>query len=250
MNDPVLVALNIAEGPVFRFALALAIFGLLRNAALTISDAVAAYLAERNREALWHKIHMRLLWVTFPTLVFYRAGYLPTGGRFLYHVFFSTVSLVFRVCAIVVPIFMVAHVYLWKRVLGDFPFPTFPGTLADTLSIVVLITGLLLFLGRVYSPTLRKLEPAWAFFKPLILLLPFVFGVLAMHPAWSPFDYHLTMLAHVLTASVVLAILPFARLFSLHVKLTTILPEVAWNPEEVPPTEVVPQRAAAAALSK
>jgi hypothetical protein len=235
MDESILVALRIAEGPVFRFAIALAILGLARNFLLAGSDVLAAYVAERDRDALRHKLGLRLLWVAFPTLIFQRAGYLPTPGQFLYHVFFSCVSLVFRLCAVVVPVFMVAHVYLWKRALG-ITWPTFPGTLAETLSYVTIVTGFLLFLGRMYSSTLRKLEPAWAFFKPLILLVPFALGVLGMHPKWSPLDYHVVMLGHVLSASVVIAILPFAHLFSLHVSLSEVLPEAAWNPEEVAAT--------------
>ena len=64
------------------------------------------------------------------------------------------------------------------------------------------------------------------------MLLPFVTGVLAMHPKWCPLDYHVVMLLHVLSACLVIAILPFARLFSLHVRLSQVLPEAAWNPEE------------------
>jgi hypothetical protein len=174
----------------------------------------------------------------FPTLILHRAGYVRTGGRFLYHTFFSCVSLVFRACVILVPTFMVAHVYLWERALG-IAWPAFPGKLADTLSYVTIVTGVLLFLGRVYSPVVRRLDPPWAFFKPLILLVPFVTGVLAMHPRWSPLDYHAIMLVHVLSASFVIAMLPFFRFFRLHVRLADVMPETAWpyvgpGPSEAP----------------
>jgi hypothetical protein len=228
MDESIMVALRIAEGPVLRFALGLAALVLARNALLACSDFAAAYFGTADRARVWHKLRLRLLWLAFPTLVFHRAGYLPTAGQFLYHTFFSCVSLVFRLCVILVPTFMIAHVYLWERVLGV-SWPAFPGTLADSLSYVTIVTGLLLFLGRVYSPTLRALEPGWAFFKPLVLLVPFITGVLAMHPTWSPLDYHMMRLGHVLSASFIIAILPFARLFRLHVELTTILPEAAWE---------------------
>lgn len=242
MDASILVALRIAEGPVFRFALGLAILGLARNALLSLSDITAAYLAERDRAALRRKFGLRIMWLLFPTLIFHRAGYLRTGGQFLYHAFFSTVSLAFRLFAILVPVFMVAHVYLWEQALG-ISWPAFPGTLADTLSYATIVTGLLLFLGRVYSPTLRQVEPAWAFFKPLIMLVPFVTGVLAMHPRWSPIDYHAIMVVHVFSASAVIAILPFARLFSLHVGLEQLLPEAAWNPTAPAPRASAPQPA-------
>ena len=231
MNESIVTALRIAEGPVFRFALGLAILVLARNALLSLIDVAAAYYAERDHAAVRHKLALRLIWLAFPTLIFHRAGTMRTPSQFLYHFCFSCVSLVFRLCAILVPIFMVAHVHLWERTLG-FSWPAFPGALADTLSYVTILTGFLLFLGRVYSRPLRLLEPAYAFFKPLLMLLPFVTGVLAMHPKWCPLDYHVVMLLHVLSACLVIAILPFARLFSLHVRLSQVLPEAAWNPEE------------------
>jgi hypothetical protein len=230
MNDSILTALRIAEGPIFRFALALAILVLARNALLSMIDMAAAYYAERDHAVVRHKLALRLIWVAFPTLILRRAGILRSAGQFVYHFFFSCVSLIFRLCAILVPIFMVAHVSLWKQTLGV-SWPAFPGSLADTLSYVTILTGFLLFLGRVYSRPLRTREPAWAFFKPLVMLLPFVTGVLAMHPKWSPLDYHVVMLLHVLSACLVIAILPFARLFSLHVRLAQVLPEAAWNSE-------------------
>ena len=236
MNESILFALRIAEGPVFRFALALAILVLARNTLLSLSDVAASYVAERDRAALRRKMGLRFLWIAFPTLIFRRAGYLPTTRQFLYHTCFSCVSLVFRLCAILVPVFMVAHVHLWDRALG-ISWPAFPGTLADTLSYLTILTGFVLFLGRVYSRPLRRLEPAWAFFKPLVMLVPFVTGVLAMHPKWGLIDYHVVMLVHVLSASLVIAILPFARLFSLHVRLPDVMPETAWNSEEAKETE-------------
>jgi hypothetical protein len=249
MDRSIVVALDIAQGPVFRFALALAVFGLLRNLLLTLSDALAAYLAERDRTVLRHKIGLRVAWIVFPTLILHRAGWLPTAGKFLYHTFFSCVSLVFRLGVILVPVFMVAHVHLWERALG-ISWPAFPGTLADTLSYLTLATGLLLFLGRVYSAPLRRTEPAWAFFKPLLLMTPFLTGVLAMHPAWSPLDYHVMLLAHVLSAALVIALLPFARLFSLQMKLTRVLPEAEWNPQGAPASADADERPVAAGVAE
>jgi hypothetical protein len=228
MDDSLQVALRVLQGPVFRVALALMLLGFARLAALGISDAVAAYIAERDRPALGRKFRLRLLWHAFPTLLLYRAGVVRSAGSFLYHAFFSCVSLVFRLCAVLVPLFMVAHVHFWERALPW--WPAFPGTLADTLSVLTIVTGLVLFLGRVYSAPLRRLEPAWAFLKPLIVLLPFATGVIAMPPAWCPIDYYVMRVAHLTTAVIVMALLPYARLLSLQIPLTQILPEAAWLP--------------------
>ncbi len=242
MGTSILVALDVAQGTLLRFALALAILVLGRNALLALSDIAAAYFSESDRARFWARVRVRLLWLVFPTLVLHRAGCVTTAGQLLYHTFFSCVSLVFRFCALFVPIFMLAHVHLWERALG-IAWPALPGRLADTLSYVTIGTGFALFLGRIYSPALRKLEPAWAYLKPLIILVPFVTGVLAMHPRWCPIDYHVMLLAHILSACFVIAIVPFARLFRLHVHLTTVLPEAAWTPAQDAADEAAPRRA-------
>ena len=72
-----------------------------------------------------------------------------------------------------------------------------------TVAIVTIVGGFALLLGRIYSPLLRRMEPAWTFVKPLILIIPFLTGFLSMRPAWSPIDYHVVMLLHVLSASLV-----------------------------------------------
>lgn len=239
MNTSVLFALDIAEGPLFRFALALALLGLARVLLLGASDAIAGYIkaGERADHRLFRrKVRLRLLWWAFPTVLLRRAGYIRTPGQFVYHAALSCISLVYRGGVILVPTFMVAHVYLWERALG-LTWPWFGARLSDALSALTIVTGLVLFLGRIYSPVLRAIEPPWAFLKPLIVLTPFVTGMLAMHPTYCPFDYHVMLLLHVLSAALVLALLPVARLLSsLHVPLTRILPEAAWSalPEAEP----------------
>lgn len=224
--------LEFAQGRLFRFAFALMILGLLRLAALSLWETVGGYVTAADRSAFWAKARQRVMWFLLPSVVLQRAE--GSGGTVPgpYHLLLSMVSLVFRLGAIVVPAFMVAHVYLWERGLG-ISWPTLPGRVADVFSIVTIVAGVLLFVGRLYSPVLRRLDPAWSFLKPLILILPFITGVLAMHPTWSPIDYHVMMLFHVISGVLVLVLLPFARMLAfVHRPVTDILPEARWQPEE------------------
>jgi hypothetical protein len=138
---------------------------------------------------------------------------------------------------VLIPAFMVAHVYLWERGLG-IGWPALPPGTADTISFVTIAAGLLVFLGRLYSSVLRKVEPAWSFLSPLILIAPFVTGVFAMHPTWSPFAYQTVLLLHVITACLVFVLLPFARLLSfMHTPVTRWIPQAAWH--YTPPAEEI-----------
>ena len=97
------------------------------------------------------------------------------------------------------------------------------------LAAITIVAGLLVFVGRICSPVLRRMEPAWTFFKPLILLALFVTGFLAMHPTWSPVDYHVIRLVHIVSACAAFVLVPFARLLTyLHTPLTQVFPETAW----------------------
>jgi len=239
MNDSLQLLLSLAEGPLFRLAFALMILGLARALLLGFWHAVAAYLVLPDRSAFWRKLNARLLWFAFPSLLLRRMPE-PPRCSVSYHAVLDFVSLLFRVTAVVVPAFMVEHVYLWKRHLG-LSWVSLSARTADVLTVVVIVTGLAVFLGRLYSPWLRRTEPPWSFLKPLILILPFASGMLALHPTFSPLDYHVVRLAHALSASLVFVLIAFGRLLSaMQVPVTQVLPETAWpEPDTMPATPAV-----------
>jgi hypothetical protein len=229
MHDAISFGLRLAQGPVFRCAFALAVLGLLRLAVLGLSDVVAAYVTDSDRGAFRRKIRQHALWWFFPSRVLSQTGAFRSRALYAYHVGLFGTAVLFHTLVVLLPIFMVAHVYLWERGLG-IAWPSFPGDVADVLALLTIVSGVALFLGRVYSPVLRALEPAWTFFKPLLLLVPFLTGVLARHPTWSPLDYQVILLIHVLSAATVLALLPFGRLLSsIHTRIGTLIPSAAWR---------------------
>jgi hypothetical protein len=229
MDETVQAALRIAQGPLFRFAIALALLGLGRIALLGVSDVIAAFLIDSDGATFRRKLRLHALWLVFPSIVAHEIHGFRSGARYAYHLALDAVSLLFHVLVVILPIFLVAHVYLWERALG-IAWPALPGPMADVLSIVTLASGVVVFLGRVYSPVLRRIEPVWSFFKPVLLLIPFLTGTLTRHPTWSPLDYHAVLLIHVLSAAIVLALLPFARLLSsVHTGLAAVAPETGWR---------------------
>lgn len=230
MNESVHLLLDLAEGPLFRLAFALMILGSLRAIGLGASDVVAAYLTIPDRRVFWRKLRLRVLWLTFPYFVLRQAYPGGSSGMHAYHFGICFTSVVFRITAVVVPVFMIGHVYLWERSFG-LAWGTLPATIADVLTLVTIITGLALFLGRLYSPIFREIEPPWSFVKPLLLVLPFASGLLAMHPTWSPIDYYAVCLIHVCSAALVFVAIPFARLLTcMHTPLNDVVPEARWLP--------------------
>jgi hypothetical protein len=228
VDDTVQRLLDFAGGPLFRFSFALMVLGLLRNVALTLSDTLAAYLTIEPRPVFWRRFRQHLLWFFVPSVVLRQVRPGGSAGMFAFHLCLCMLSLIFRLGALLVPAFMMAHVYLWERGIG-IAWPALPSGVADVLALVTVVAGVLLFLGRLYSPVLRAIEPPWSFIKPLILILPFITGLLAMHPTWSPVDYHVVLLVHLLSAALVFVLLPFTRMLScMHTPLSRVVPETVW----------------------
>ena len=228
MDDNVQRLLDFAGGPLFRLTFALMVLGLLRSAVLSISDALAAYLTIDDRRIFWRRFRQHLMWFFLPSIVLRQVR--PGGSRalFVFHVGLCVLSSIFRITALLVPAFMMAHVYLWERGLGV-TWPALPARVADVLALLAITVGVILFFGRLYSPVLRAIEAPWSFLKPLILILPFITGMLAMHPTWSPIDYHVVMLLHILSAALVFTLLPFTRMLScMHTRLHCVVPEAVW----------------------
>jgi hypothetical protein len=220
---------DLAQGPLFQFAFTLMILGLLRLGLLRLLDMAAAWVALEDRRVFWRRLRLHVLWFFLPSLVLRKIR--PNGSPIMlaYHLGLAAVSLVFRLGAVIVPAFMIAHVYLWERGLGV-SWPALPPGAADVISLITIGAGLLLFLGQLYSPVLRSLEPGWSFLKPLLLILPFITGMLSMHPIWNPMSYHVMLLLHVLTAALIFVLLPFARMLSfMHTPLAAVLPEADWR---------------------
>lgn len=229
MNGSLQLVLSLANGPIFRFALALMILGSLRAIAFGASDTIAAYLTIEDRRTFWLKLRMRLLWELFPNGVLVRMRPGARHPRMIYHTILFSISHVFRVTAVLAPIFMAEHIMLWQKGWGV-SWPALSMSVVDALAVIVITTGAAMFLGRLYSRTIRQIDPPWSFVKPLLLTIPFVTGLLARHPAWNPIDYHVVMLIHALSASVILVMIPFGRLLAcMHTRLTTVLPEMAWE---------------------
>jgi len=87
--------------------------------------------------------------------------------------------------------------------------PSLPEYLADYMTIALLIAALFLLLRRIIRPEVRILSSAWDYFLLVLTSLPFVTGVLAYHQIGP---YMLMLVLHVLSAEVLLIVIPFSKL--------------------------------------
>lgn len=121
---------------------------------------------------------------------------------------FSAIAYVFHICLIAVPLLVMAHAELWWESWG-ISWPYLNDALIDIMTVIVILTGLALLVRRFIDPTVRLLTTPADIGLVLATIAPFATGFLAYHQ-FGP--YNLMIALHLLSAELVLAIIPFTKL--------------------------------------
>jgi len=120
-----------------------------------------------------------------------------------------TISLVFHLCLLLTPLFLLAHNILLESVIG-FGLPSFSPQTSHVLTGAVLACGFFFLLRRII---LRRVRAITTFNDYLILGLaqaPFLTGFLAHQNAY---DYDTMILLHILSCELLLILIPFSKFF-------------------------------------
>lgn len=210
-------ALEWARGPVFVFAFAFMVLGLLRHAALTVWETVRAIHRAGDKDIPYRQILVATLKWLFPV------------GKLKTRLAFSVTSVLFHVAVIIVPIFLAGHIVLWARGIG-ISWPAIPNLLADVLTVVAFVTAVVLVIQRATSQATRALSRFQDYAIPLVVAVPFATGFLVMHPGLNPFSYEAMLLAHVMSANLLLVLIPITKLNHMVLILPVqLVSEVAWH---------------------
>ncbi len=106
------------------------------------------------------------------------------------------------------PIFLIGHnVLLFER--WGFSLPTIPETLADILTLMVMVSALFLLLRRLALPEVRIITDGMDYLVLAIAVMPFFTGYMA-HIQASSYSFWLT--CHILSGEVMLVAIPFTKL--------------------------------------
>lgn len=120
----------------------------------------------------------------------------------------ATLFFVFHIGIVFVPLFLEAHAVLLKEHLG-ISWPSMPTTLADGLTIAMIVAGIGLIIRRVALPEVRIITSAYDYLMLAITLAPFVTGLACrLHVP----GYDGWLLAHVISGHVMLLAIPFTKL--------------------------------------
>lgn len=193
--------LEFGRGPLFRFSLVILILGLVRSLVLSLYGMNEALRRAGDKTVPWSDLTSK----TFQWLI-------PVTRLFRKRPFYSTISFLWHIGVILVPLFLSAHVLLFfVNGIGVQWWLELPQRFADLLTMITIVMGILLFLGRVTSKESRYLsrfqDYAWV---PLITFT-FLTGVLCANLNLSANNYQLSMLLHVYSADLILILIPFTK---------------------------------------
>ena len=206
-----------ARGPAFVFAFTFMVVGLLRHAVVTLWE-MRRTMRRAGDKALPYR----------PAIVATFKWLFPLG-KMRRQFLFTLTSVLFHVAILIVPVFLAGHIALWARGTGA-SWRAIPNGVADVLTIVAVVTAVALVVQRLASRATRALSRPQDYLLPLVIAVPFVTGLLMMHSAYNPFAYSATLFVHVISADLVLILIPITKLS--HVVLlpsTQVVSEMGWR---------------------
>lgn len=210
--------IQFGRGPLFATAFAVMLLGLARLLLLTLMSIAEAYHNSWDRIVNWREVARQTMnWLT------------PVSRLWRTRPVYSTLSVLFHVGLLLVPLFAAAHVLLWCEAVG-FAWKSMPQRPADLLTLLTIATGMGLILGRAGSSASRGISRPQEYFWLVLLLIPFATGFLCSHAAIPAKAYRDLMLLHVYSADLILGLIPFTKIaHCVLAPLSQTVTAVAWK---------------------
>jgi nitrate reductase gamma subunit len=209
--------LEITQGPLFRFTLAILILGLARPVLLSMWGMVSAIRRAGDRSIPYGRIARETLSWLIPL---HRLGQTRP--------LFSYASFAFHLGIICAGLFLSNHIHILESSIG-LAWPALYRPILDVLSCLTIAAGSYLLLSRIYAPNSRALSQTMDYILLLLVLNIFVSGYLAGR-AWNPIPYDGLMFFHALNGIMLLILIPFTKIS--HCVLYPLIrlgSEVAWH---------------------
>lgn len=121
---------------------------------------------------------------------------------------FALAVFVFHISLLAVPLFLNAHNVLWDEAFGASLW-SMPDAVADTMTVLLIVSGVFLFARRLLRPEVRILTGVWDYVLLALTMTPFISGFLAYHQ-WG--NYEVSFYTHIISAEVLLILIPFTKL--------------------------------------
>ena len=121
---------------------------------------------------------------------------------------FTIATFAFHICLIIVPIFLFAHVILFKESF-NISWWTLPGVAAEIMTLIVIVSCIYFLVRRLVKPDVRYLSSTTDYLLILLVAVPFVTGFWA---ARGYAGFEVATLLHMLSGELLLVLIPFTKL--------------------------------------
>ena len=121
---------------------------------------------------------------------------------------FTFMVFVFHVTLLAVPLFLNAHNVLWDESWG-ISLWSLPNAVIDAMTIILLVTIIFFVIRRLLRREVRIITGTWDYILLGLTAAPFLTGFLAYHQVGL---YKMMMILHLLTAHLILILIPFTKL--------------------------------------
>ncbi len=209
--------LEIAEGPVFRFALVILVLGLGRLVIMSIWGMITAIRRAGDRKVPYAQIIKETLSWLIPIRRLHRTRPI-----------FSYASFILHLGIILTGLFLGNHIAILEANVGV-AWPALFRPILDGLTLAALVAVAYLLLYRIYVRSSRSLSKAMDYVLLLLILNIFISGYVAGR-AWNPVPYDSLMLFHTINGIVLLILIPFTKIA--HCVLYPLIrlgSEIAWH---------------------
>ncbi len=208
----------LARGPLLYFSFAIFFLGLLRQVGLTMAELVLASRKAGDRVIPYGRLLRQSLgWIV------------PVNGLRGARLPYTLASVLFHIGVILVPVFLEGHVRLVEKGIG-LAWPTLNPMTADVLTLAAVAALSALLLLRLGNRAARFLSSFQDWFLPALCILPLLSGYLVAHPAVNPLPFTLTYLIHLVSAELLLILIPFSKLAHIGLfPLSRVSWELGWH---------------------
>ena len=122
--------------------------------------------------------------------------------------FFTIVTFTFHICLIFIPIFLFAHIILWKE-SWDISWWYMSDIASDTMTLIVIAACIYFLVRRIVLPEVQFLTTLSDYVILAVVAAPFITGFWTYHQFPG---FKVTGIIHILAGEIMLAAIPFTRL--------------------------------------
>ncbi|WP_155306606.1 hypothetical protein [Desulfosarcina widdelii] len=198
---------NLVRGPLFWLSIAVFIGG-------TIYQGVRFFLLSKKVSPPYRIALLNLANGPRHQSFFGRIGHFLKMGQYTVlgvHPVTIIVSLIYHLCLVFTPLFLMGHNELINFSLG-MSLPALNENTSDILTVVVLLCASYFLTRRIVFKKLRSISSLTDYTVLALATMPFLTGYLAYHQI---FNYRTMMLFHIISGELMLAAIPFTKMVHL-----------------------------------